>query len=947
MSIPRPARPNKRGIVIAILFFVVFASFASARFYTDILWFNEIGFVNVLWTSLRTQFFVGLAVGLFTALIVWVNLTVAARVSPSYQIPRVELAGRPDPMEQYRAVIGPYLKWIRLAAALVVGLLAGIGASTAWQTVLLYMNRTSFGVDDPQFKKDVGFYVFELPFLDQVSSWAWFAIIASIFVSVGTYYFNGAIRPEAGWRGVTSGALAHVSVLLGGLALVKAFQYYLGTYQLNFSPRGVVTGASYTDVNAQLPALRLLALISVISAVLFIVNIFVRRLSLPLAAVGIWILTAFLAGTVWPFAIQRFSVEPQEPQREGPFIARNLEATREAFGLGDVASEAFAANSALDGTDVVNNEDVLQNVRLWDPSVLQQAYSQLQAIRTYYQFTDVDIDRYEVDGQLRQVLLSARELSLSELPDPSWQNRHLQFTHGYGLVASLANESTTAGQPSFLVRDIPGTVAPGADALDPEEPRIYFGEGFEANEYSVVNSEQPELDFTAAGGDIETSSYQGEGGIQLGSLLRRVAFAVRERDPNLVLSGLIGDESRILIYRNVRERILRAAPFLSVDNDIYPAVVDGRISWIADAYTTTPFYPYSQRFDAGEFVDVAESGTLDGTINYLRNSVKVAVDAYNGEMKLYVVDEEDPLINAWREAFPSLFTSEEPSEELIEHFRYPEDMFKVQSEVFRTYHIEDAADFYAKEDEWDIPETPSVGSVSTVDGGIRIPPVFLLFKLPGETEQEFVLTRPFTPRGRSVMVSSLLARSDPENYGELVSLEYPRSTTVAGPQQVENLINQDVEISQALTLLRSGGSTVQFGSLVILPIEESIMFIQPLFVTAENVGIPELKKVVVVLGEEVVMADDFDTALTELFELDEEPDVSTSPSPSPTGGGEPEEPEDPQVPTGDLQTLVGQAGELYERAQAALEAGDFAKYARLIEKLGRLLEQAQDAAGNN
>ncbi|MBA2725406.1 MAG: UPF0182 family protein, partial [Actinobacteria bacterium] len=697
----------------------------------------------------------------------------------------------PDPLEQYREVIGPYLKWIRLAGALVVGLLAGIGASTAWQTVLLFLNRTPFGVNDPQFNKDIGFYVFELPFLDQVGSWLWFAIIASLFVSVATYYFNGAIRPEAGWRGVTSGALAHISVLLGALALVKSFQYYLGTYQLNFSPRGVVTGASYTDVNAQLPALRLLVLISIISALLFIVNIFVRKLSLPLAAVGIWILTAFLAGTVWPFAVQRFSVEPQEPQRERPFIARNLEATREAFGLGAVSRQDFAATTSLDADGVRANEDMLQNVRLWDPSILEQAYAQLQAIRTYYQFTDVDIDRYEVDGQLRQVLLSARELSLSELPDPSWQNRHLRYTHGFGLVASLANESTTAGQPSFLVRDIPGTVISGAEALDPDEPRVYFGEGFEANEYSIVNSKQEELDFTLSGGGVESSSYQGEGGIQLGNLFRRLAFAVRERDPNLVLSGLIGGDSRILIYRNIRERMLRAAPFLSLDNDIYPAVVDGRIAWIADAYTTTPYYPYSQRFDAGEFVDVEEDGTLDSTINYVRNSVKIVVDAYTGEMTLFIVDEEDPLIRAWRSAFPSLFTSEVPSEELTAHFRYPEDMFKVQSEVYRTYHMEDPAEFYAKEDEWDVPETPTIESVSTVDGGIRVPPVYLLFKLPGETEQEFVLTRPFTPRGRSNMVASLLARSDPENYGELISLEYPRSTTVAGPQQVENLINQD------------------------------------------------------------------------------------------------------------------------------------------------------------
>ncbi|HEU4480618.1 MAG TPA: UPF0182 family protein, partial [Actinomycetota bacterium] len=758
------------------------------------------------------------------------------------------------------------------------------------------------------------------------------------------HYFLGSLRPELGLRGVTSGALAHVSVLLGALALVKAVQYYFGTFQLNFSSRGTVTGASYTDINAQLPALRLLAIISIISALLFLVTIFVRRLSLPLAAVGIWILTAFLAGTVWPFVVQRFSVEPQEPQREEPYILRNLDATRNAFGLGDVTTQAYPASLGLTGEDVEENEDLIQNVRLWDPSVLQQAYSQLQAIRTYYQFTDVDIDRYEVDGQMRQVLLSTRELSLDDLPDRSknWQNLHLQYTHGFGLVASLANEATTAGQPEFLVRDIPGSAREGADPLEPEQPRIYYGEGFEANEYSIVNSEQEELDYALEGGGVERSNYEGQGGVDIGNMFQRLAFAIREGDPNLVLSGLIKGDSRILIYRNLRDRVMRAAPFLDFDSDPYPAVVDGRLVWIVDGYTSTAHYPYSQRFDAGDSVGAADSGTLDGTMNYVRNSVKVVVDAYDGSMDFHIVDEDDPLIRAWRDTFPDLFSEEEISDELREHFRYPEDLFRVQTDVFRTYHMTDPFDFYQKEDEWEVPTVPSIeGITTTAESGSLISPVYLLFRIPGETDQEFVLTRPYTPRNRDNMIATMVARSDPENYGELVTLEFPRSRQISGPQQVDNLLNQDTEISPTLSLLDQRGSTVQFGSLVILPIEESILYVQPVFVTAEGSGIPELKKVALVLGEETVMEDSFELALADLFELeapdDEEP--SPGPSPSPGDGGE-----EPPV-EGELQTLIDEAGRLYRQAQEALAAGDFEEYGRLIEQLGEVLQQAEELSG--
>lgn len=935
-------RISRSRIVLVALAALVFTAFASARFYTDVLWFQELGIESVLWKSLRTQFFVGLAVGVLTAVVVWINLAVAARLAPPY-VARFD-ERRPDPLHELRSSLGPFLKWLRIALALFIGFLAGVGASTAWQTVLLWRSKVPFGIDDPQFGKDIGFYVFDLPFLEQVSSWVWFAIIASFFVAAGSHYLFGAIQPERGLKGVSSGALAHLSVLLGLLALVKSFQYYLGTYQLNFSERGTVTGASYTDVEAQLPALRLLAIISIISAVLFIANIFIRRLSLPLAAVGIWILTAVLAGGVWPMVVQRFSVEPQEPQKERKYIERNLEATRTAFGVNDIESIEYPGTSSLTGDQIEANESVLQNVRLWDPGILERAYAQLQAIRTYYQFTDVDVDRYEVDGETRQVLLSARELQLDDLPDrsKSWQNVHLQYTHGFGLVASLANESTSNGQPSFLVRDVPGTALPGADSLVPEQPRLYYGESFDSSEYSVVNSKQEELDYALEDSGVERSNYAGEGGIRLGSLFKRIAFAVREGDPNLVLSGLITPESRILIYRNVRDRVLRAAPFLDLDDDPYIAVVDGRLVWIIDAYTSTSNYPYSQRFDANSVVGAEESGALAGNVNYVRNSVKVVVDAYDGTMDLHVVDEKDPMIQTWRNVFPSLFTADAPSEDLEAHFRYPEDLFTLQSEVYRTYHMTDPLDFYSKEDEWDVPGGVSVGAVATVGADTsRLDPTYLLFRLPGETEQEFVLTQPFTPRLRPNMIAQLAARSNPGEYGEILAIEYPRSRQVPGPQQVENLINQDVEISQTLTLLDSegGGSNIEFGSLVILPLEGSVLYVQPMFVTAENVGIPELKKVVVVQGEEAVMADTFEEALADLFELDEGP-IETPPPDEPTPGPSPD-PGDGDG--GNVQSLIQEASDLYERAQAALADGDFATYARLIERLGEVLDDLSAA----
>jgi len=942
-----PRRRNRRAIAVAIVLAILLGSNFAAYFYTDVLWFGEVGIQSVLWTTLRTQFAVGIIGGLLVAAFLWLNLWVASRSAPTYSLAGL---GTNDPVEQYREMLTPYLRWIRLGVAAVIGFFTGLVISTSWETVLLWMNRESFGVADPQFGKDVSFYTFELPLYDLVLDHLWSAIITTLFLSAIAYYLYGAIRPQRGLKMMGAGALAHISVLMGLLALVKAARYYLGTFHLNFSPRGVVDGASYTDVHAQLPALYLLAIISILSALLFLVNIRFRTLLLPLAAVGIWIAVAFLAGAVWPGWVQRFNVEPQEQQREAPYIERNLEATRAGFGLDDVTTETFAASGDLAAEELEANQNILENVRVWDPGVLQQAYQQLQAIRTYYKFPDVDIDRYEVDGRTRQVLLSARELSLEDLPETSrnWANLHLQYTHGYGLVASLTNESTSAGQPSFLVKDVPGTVTEGAESLAVDEPTIYFGEAFEPFDFSIVNTNQQEIDYPVEGG-VERSQYSGTGGITLSGIGRRIAFAVRETDPNLVLSNLITSDSKILIYRDVRDRVQRAAPFLSLDHDPYAAVVDDRLVWILDGYTSTRWYPYAQRFDAGDLIESTNRGVLNTDVNYIRNSVKVVVDARDGTMDFYVVDEEDPLIRAWRNAFPALFTDEEPTDDLRAHFRYPEDLFKIQSEVYLAYHMEDPANFYSKEDEWAIPQgggnapatTTGSGTTTTGSSG-NVDPTYLLISLPGETEEEFLLTRPFTPRARNNMISLMLARSDPENYGELRILQFPRQVTVLGPTQIDNLINQDVEISQTLTLLQQEGSRVEFGSLLTLPIEDSLMYVMPLFITADNAGIPELKRVVVVFGEEVAMEETFDDALAEVFGLDagpgvSGPDVDEPPDEEPPGDQEPE----PPALDSELARILQEAAGLYERAQEALARGDFETYGRLIEQLGDLLQQAE------
>lgn len=950
-------RRRSRVIGTAAVVIVVLVILANlARFYTDVLWFNSVGFSSVLWKSIRTQFLLGTVVGVLFGSVVWANLYLAGRLTPAYWRLRFSTE-RPDPFEEIRTRINPYIKWAQLGVSGVVAVFAGAAASSTWKTYLLWVNRVDFGVVDPQFHKDVGFFVFVYPFYQDILGWLWGALLVALLLTGAAHFFYGSFDPSRGWRGIAPRALAHISVLLGLLALVKAGQYWLGRYGLDFSSRGAVTGATYTDVHAQLPAITLLAFISIVSAALFLVNIRVRRLSLPLAAVAIWVLIAVLAGAVWPLVVQRLSVKPQELQREAPYIKRNIEFTRKAFGLAHIKSQNFAAASDLTADQARSNADVLNNVRLWDPDILQTVENQVQAIQSFYKFPDVDIDRYPVAGQERQILLSARELALNDLPASSrtWQNVHLRYTHGYGLVANLANEATSSGEPDFIVKNVPPQIGPGGDSLDAGQPRLYFGENFTSSEYSIVDSKQSELDFPTQTG-TSNFHYSDGGGIPLGGFLDRIAFAIREGDPNLILSGLIQPRSKILIYRDVADRVHRAAPFLSIDRDPYPAVVGGRLEWIVDAYTSTNLYPYSERFDMSNLLPAAASdgpAPLTGKLSYIRNSVKVVVDAYSGKMTFYTVPgAQDPLLQAWKRAFPALFSTTPPPDDLQAHFRYPEDLFSAQSTIWTTYHMSSPSEFYSKRDQWAIADNAqNLTAAAEAAGGTtiasltrllppKVTPTYLLFRLPGQSDQEFMLTVPYTRRSRPNMVGELVARNDPPNYGDLVTLKFGTGF-VQGPVQVDNLINQDVRASKAITLLSRSGSRIDFGSLVILPIQNSLLYIQPIFVTASaGGGIPELKKVAVVLGSKVVLDDTFNAAINRMFGL--QGGGTTQPTPSGGGnaggnkGGGLGAAGNPQ-----LSALLQQAGRLYSQAQQALQQGDFARYGQLTQKLGRVIAKAK------
>ncbi|MBW3621166.1 MAG: UPF0182 family protein [Actinobacteria bacterium] len=914
-------------VVVVVLLFLF--SNRIATFFTELWWFDALGVRSVYTTILGSQIALAATFGTVLAVLVAVNLVLAWRMRPFF----VPTTPQQAIVERYRQMVDPYVPWVIGALALLFGATSGAAVASQWEPFLLWRNAQPFGAVDPQFGRDIGFYVFSLPWFSFVQTWLFTSVLLVTLLTVGAHYLLGGIRPESRTDKLLPNVKAHLSVLLAVLLAIRAWGYWLDRYMLNYSPRGQVTGASFTDVNAELPALYLLLGVSAIAIVMVLVSIRRRGFLLPGAAIALLVLASVLLQGAYPAAIQRLRVDPQELAREEPFIARNLKATREGYDLQDVGGKAFPVRNTLDAAEVRANEATLTNVRLWSKETLQTTYEQLQALRTYYEFADVDADRYVVDGELRQVMIALRQLDTSQLPDQAqtWQNQTLTYTHGFGTVASQVNTANAQGQPVFLARDIPPR---GADSLVPEaRPGIYYGEVNPP--YSVVASQADELDFEEPGTNRQVfTDYDGAGGVALGSYVRRIAFALRFGDPNLVLSNLFDDDSRILFRRDIPERVHQVAPYLQLDADPYPVVLDERVLWVQDAYTTSNHYPYSER--------VAGWDTRYGAsqINYVRNSVKAVVDAYDGTVQLFVVDEDDPVVEAWRSAFPDAYAplSEAP-EGLVDHFRYPEDLFRLQSDVYQTYHIPEAPAFYSKADAWEVPRDASfVANQSqevTPDRAPPMEPFYLLMRLPGEQELEFVLARPYLPRNKPNMIAWLAARSDPGHYGELVSLEFPSDQSVLGPQQAQARIEQESQISEYISLRDQLGSQVIRGDMIVLPLEESILYIEPLFLENEQAQIPELRKVVIVMGDQVAFEDTLAEALASL--------VGADPPGSDEGEGEDDEAEDD---TGaDADRLLLRALEAFAEADEALQAGDLGRYQELIDEAQGLVNRAAEARG--
>jgi uncharacterized membrane protein (UPF0182 family) len=690
-------------------------------------------------------------------------------------------------------------------------------------------------------------------------------------------------------------------------------------------------------VNAQLPALRILVFIAIACGVLFLVNIRLRGWALPAIAVGLLALVSIIAGGAYPAFVQRFRVAPQELQREQPYIEYNIDATLAAFGLDEVESISRTVGEAVTAEDVEDNQATISNIRLWRPTILVDNYTTLQRFRAYYSFNDIDVDRYELEGEQRLVMISAREVSQAEIPEGgrTWQNRHLVYTHGFGAVASQVNEATAEGQPVFALRDIPPV---GAPELEGVGQRVYYGEGPQDNaEFVLVNSGARELDYHGTATDEEEQvpapPYDGDGGIRIGGIFQRALFAWRFRDVNLLISDLVQGDSRIMIYRDIAERVPKAAPFLELDADPYAAVVEGRLKWIWDAYTTSDQYPYSEPVDLGEatahLVQPGGPSGLSGAANYIRNSVKVVVDAYDGSIDYYVVDETDPVIRVWRAAFPELFTSfDDAPAELVEHFRYPESLFQVQAERYTSYHVTDPGVFYQQQDFWALPQDPTMRAETA--GLMR--PYYVLMRLPGETDESFVLVLPFTPQGRQNMVAWMAAKSDPGEYGQMVSFEFPSGLNVEGPEQVFARVNQDAAFSRERTLLGQTGSVILFGDFLAIPIEDSLIYVQPVYVRSEQANaIPELRFVLVVNGTEIGLGATLDEALA----------ASVGEAVTPPPDGE----EEPPPPTGTVDeqviALLQEAADHFAAADAALRAGNLAQYQSEIELAQAAIAEAQ------
>ena len=917
-----PRRSAVVGFIIAAVvvgIFLILLGLAS-DILVDWLWFSSIGYLQVFWTTIGAKAVVFFAIWTATAVILWLNGWLAVRFArrpPAQSITGFawQAAGNVPPADLL-AFMRDRLPWPRViagSAGLIALLVAAVELGN-WNVFLQFLYRVPFGADDPLYNKDISFYLFALPAYIIVKNWMLLTLVLSALFAGIIYRVHGDIEYDIHHRSMSPTAIAHGSALLGLLFVVEAGSYGLDRYLLLYGDNGVVVGASYTDVHVKLPVLWLLIGLSIVAAFASWANVWMRTYRLPVAAVLLVAIGTLVLSGVTPALFRQLYVKPSELQLEKPYIERNIALTRQAYNLHQVTAKPFAAEQNLTLKTLEANKATIENIRLWDWTPLSDTYAQLQEIRTYYKFHDLDVDRYWLDGSYQSVMLSARELRPSLLPPnaQTWVNRHVLFTHGNGAVMSPVTRKSVEGLPVFYLRDIP-PVADGGPQI--REPRIYYGE--ERDSYVIVKGSTPEFDYPK-GKDNAYAAYDGTGGIPIGATVWRGLFAYYFNDPNLVLSSYITADSRIMIRRNIQERIRTIAPFLRLDHDPYLVISEGRMFWMQDAYTTSSYFPSAQP-------------TQDLDLNYIRNSVKIVVDAYHGTVDFYLMDASDPVALTYQRIFPSLFKpfSAMPAD-LQKHIRYPEDLFLIQARLYQTYHMEAAEVFYNREDLWQFPRQPGGDGIATMA------PYYIIMRLPGEPQAEFFLMLPMVPSRRDNMIAWLAARCDAPDYGKLIVYEFPKERLVYGPFQIEARINQTTEISQQLTLWNQMGSRVIRGAnLLVIPIENSLLYVTPLYLRAEHGHLPELKRVIAAYGEHVVMKETLAEALAALFiEPDAAPAVSSMTEGTPVTG---------RAAAGRAQEALDR----YNRAVERLKSGDWKGFGTQFDAMRELLEEmSRQSAGH-
>ncbi|KRE21638.1 hypothetical protein ASG80_13635 [Agromyces sp. Soil535] len=929
---------------------LVIAFFVFVGLYADVLWYDQLGYLNVLtteWAARLVLFVIGF---LAMAVPVWASIQIAYRTRPVY-------AKLNSQLDRYQEVFEPLRRLAMYGIPIVLGIFAGVSVSSRWELTLTWLNRTPFGTTDPQFGFDVSFFVFELPFYRSIVGFASAVVLLSLLLVIATNYLYGSIRVSGREVVISKSARIQIALTAGLYLLLQGISIWFDQYATVTETGSIITGAAYTDVNAVIPGRQILAAAAIGVAILFFITALIGRWRLPLVGIGLLIVSAVIIGSLYPWVIQRFQVDPSAKTLEAPYIKRSIDLTRDAYGIEDIETIPFNAKTDAEPGALRSDAATTANIRLMDPLVISPAYQQLQQFRQYYQFPDaLDVDRYVIDGATQDTVVAVRDLALSGLGDAeTWYNSHIAYTHGYDLVAAAGNQRSVDGQPVFLQSGIPSS-----GVLGEFEPRVYFGESSPA--YSIVGapegSDPVELDYPAGGSDENQTytTFQGDGGPKLDNVFTKLVYALKFQSEQIFLSDAVNTESQILYDRDPIERVRKVAPYLTLDSDSYPSVVDGRIVWIVDGYTLTDHYPYSNKVSMSEAI--ADSEGLPQAlpfdeVNYIRNSVKATVDAYDGSVTLYAWDTEDPILKTWDKIFPnSLEPMSEMSGDLMSHVRYPADLFKMQRAVLGRYHVTDAGSFYSREDAWTTPKEPTGGANST----LLQPPYYLTMQMPGQDAPTYSLFSTFIPeargeQSRNVLRGYLAVDADAgstdgeraDGYGTLRLLTLPEDDNVPGPGQVQANFNGNPTVSQSLNLLKQGQSEVINGNLLTVPVGGGLLYVQPVYVKSTgNTSYPLLQKVLVAFGDQIAFQDTLDAALDVLFGGDSGAaagDVEVEPGTEPTAPPEGGEPTTPATPSDEIQALLNQAKQAVENKQAALAEGDWAAYGAADAQLAEIIAQ--------